>query len=318
MKQFITKSLFHFVVVVAILIGYIRIYDSMVPMRLGPNTKTQITESFSHAKEQAFPVVVLGNSRIYRGINPDQFRMKVFNFAHDDDSYNQMYYKLEQLYARGKIRVLILGVDYFTFSYLSDRRNYVYGGLLGDDYLRDYYADKPSALIPFYYSLDAANQRIENYAGFDRSKLLIRAVVFGPNKDRPQLKNNGQYIYPGKAKESDHVNRDATMLKVQKEYFERIISFCATNHIKLFLVMPPVRKQEMANYTDKITTDFDNYFSSFENAEFLNFANVPGFELNDFTDITHLNADAADRFSKMINDSISLKLDSLSNLSQGE
>src|SRR5688572_9355220 len=113
MKQFITKSLFHFVMVALILIGYMWIDDAVVPKRLGPNTKKQIAQSFSHAKEQAYPIVVLGNSRIYRGINPEMFSVKTFNFAHDDDSYNQMYRKLTWLDS-DSLKVVVMGVDYFT------------------------------------------------------------------------------------------------------------------------------------------------------------------------------------------------------------
>src|SRR5688572_16880619 len=113
MRQFITKSLFHFVMVVLILIAYVWIYDAVVPKWLGPNTKNQIAQSFNHAKANAYPIVVLGNSRIYRGINPELFSIKTFNFAHDDDSYNQMFHKLMWLNS-DSLKVVVMGVDYFT------------------------------------------------------------------------------------------------------------------------------------------------------------------------------------------------------------
>jgi hypothetical protein len=300
MKQFITKSIFHFVMVVLILIAYTWIYDALVPKRLGPNTKNQIAQSFSRVKEHVYPIVVLGNSRIYRGINPEVFDTKTFNFAHDDDSYNQMYHKLKWLDS-DSLKVVVMGVDYFTFSYLSDKRNYAYGPLFGDEYLDDYYSGT-AGTIGFYK--DAVYQRMINYAGFDRTKFLIRALAMGANKARPKLKNNGQYIYPGVAKASDKIERDTTMLPVQKEYFEKIVMYCRDRDIKLVLVMPPTREEERINYTNESITRFENYLSQFKNTTYLNFSESKDYEMKDFSDITHLNEAAADRFSKSLNDSI--------------
>jgi hypothetical protein len=300
MKQFVTKSLIHFVIVVLILIGYTWIYDALVPRRLGPNTKNQIKQSFKHAKGHAYPVVVLGNSRIYRGINPELFSVKTFNFAHDDDSYNQMYHKLKWLDS-DSLKVVVMGVDYFTFSYLSNKRNYAYGPLFGHEYLGDYYRG-PVPMIGFYK--DAIFQRIVNYAGFDRTKFLIRAVALGTNKNRPKLKANGQYIYPGVAKASDKIERDTTMLPVQKDYFEKIVAYCDDRNIKLILVMPPTREEERINYTAKSIIRFENYLSRFKTSTYLNFSESKDYVMKDFSDITHLNEAAADRFSRSLNDSI--------------
>jgi hypothetical protein len=300
MKQFITKSLIHFVMVVLILIGYTWIYDALVPRRLGPNTKNQITQSFTRAKEHAYPVVILGNSRIYRGINPELFSVKAFNFAHDDDSYNQMYHKLKWLNS-DSLKVVVLGVDYFTFSYLSNKRNYAYGPLFGDEYLDDYY-NGPARSVAFYK--DAIHQRMINYAGFDRTKFLIRSLVMGVNKARPRLKNNGQYIYPGVAKASDRIERDTTMLSIQKDYFERIVLYCQERDVRLVFVMPPTRPEERLNYTPESVESFEKYLSQFKNTSYLNFSEAKDYEMKDFSDITHLNEAAADRFSKSLNDSI--------------
>lgn len=300
MRQFITKSLIHFVVVVLILIGYTWIYDAAVPRRLGPNTKNQIAQGFARVKEHDFPVIVLGNSRIYRGINPDVFSVKAFNFAHDDDSYNQMYHKLKWLNS-DSLKLVVMGVDYFTFSYLSDKRNYAYGPLFGEEYLQDYYHG-PFQTIAFYK--DAVYQRMINYAGFDRTKFLVRSLAMGVNKVRPKLKNNGQYIYPGVAKASDKIERDTTMLPIQKNYFEKIVAYCRDRNIKLIFVMPPTRAEERVNYTAESIAAFESYLSQFKNTVYLNFSESKDYEMKDFSDITHLNEAAADRFSKALNDSI--------------
>jgi hypothetical protein len=211
-----------------------------------------------------------------------------------------MYYKLTWLDS-DSLKIVVMGVDYFTFSYLSDKRNYAYGPLFGDEYLKDYYSG-PAGKVKFYS--DAVYQRLINYAGFDRTKFLIRSFVMGANKQRPKLKSNGQYIYPGVAKESDRIVRDTTMLPIQKDYFKRIVAWCNDRNVKLVLVMPPTRKEERTNYTAKSIAAFEKYLSQFENTTYLNFSEAKDYEMKDFSDITHLNEAAADRFSATLNDSI--------------
>lgn len=302
MKLFLIKVFVNALIVASIIYGYSFVYDRLLPIRLGPNTKQQIVNSFHHALGKQYGTLVLGNSRIYRGVNPDHFSLPTYNFAHDNDSYNQMYYKLQRVYEQNKISTLILGVDYFSFSYLSDQRNYVYGELLGNDYLRDYY--NHPVFLPPYYWLDKARQQVDNYMGFDRTKLFMRSVVFGASREKPELKENGQYLYPGKAKAGDSIQRDHSIKDLQKHYFEEIISFCDVRKIKVFLIMPPVRDSELKNYPREVIEEFTKYFTSFQNVTFLDFSQVEEFKLEDYTDITHLNARAADRFTQMVNTGI--------------
>lgn len=77
----------------------------------GPNTAEQIKMSFENSVKVEYDCYFLGNSRVYRGINPDKITsVNSYNFAHNNDSYNQMYYKLLYLLNAGKqIDCLIIG-----------------------------------------------------------------------------------------------------------------------------------------------------------------------------------------------------------------
>ena len=91
---------------------------------------------FRNAEKRPYDMVFMGNSRIYRGLNPDSFTTKSYNFAHDNDSYNQIYYKLLFLTAQNKkIQIVLLGVDYFEYSVFSDSRNYEYSKIFNKSYL---------------------------------------------------------------------------------------------------------------------------------------------------------------------------------------
>jgi hypothetical protein len=257
----------------------------------GPSTKEQIHRSFSNSLSRDYSLLFLGNSRFYRGIDPDCFTIKAYNFSHDDDTYNQIYYKLNFLSDNGKmIKYLVLGVDYFQFSFISDARNHIYGSLLGEDYAKDYNSN---------YII----QEIKYRLGFLKPEKL-QGLEFTEHK--PFIKDNGQYIKFGLPKKNDSIKRSIQRLNIQVKYFEKILDLCNNKHIITFFVIMPIRDNEFANYKKNQICEFNDFLSSFTNESvmLLDFGKDKNFKFQDFSDITHLNADAAERFSFKLNDSI--------------
>jgi hypothetical protein len=269
---------------------------SLLEKRNGPNTQTQIDQSFSLAKQKEFELLILGNSRFYRGINPDLFTTPAFNFSHDNDTYNQLYYKLLYLLSRGKkINYMALSVDYFQFSFVSDTRNYAYADYLGNQYLNDY--PSPPFVNKLYY-------HIENIS-------LKKLLLLKDLDEKPYLKHNGQFIKPGKASKTDKRPSVLKYLPIQLTYFEKILGLCKKHQIKVFLIMMPVRDNEMANYSEQACSEFNKKILSYcqkYDCEYWNFDRNKEFTVEDYTDITHLNAKAADRFTILLNKKITQKL----------
>ena len=139
MRKYILKVSLLGLIAIAIVVLIFHYSDRLAESFYGPNTRSQIEMSFDNALKSKATCWFLGNSRIYR-LNPDVIENgHWYNFAHDNDSYNQMYYKLQYLLNNGcEVDTLVIGTDYFQFSVFSDTRNYVYDGLLGEDYVRDY------------------------------------------------------------------------------------------------------------------------------------------------------------------------------------
>jgi hypothetical protein len=130
-------------------------------------------------------------------------------------------------------------------------------------------------------------------------------------EERPKtthfLKQNGQFVAkPKKAKITDSSNYSIERLAVQTSYFEKILNFCKTKGIQVFIVMPPTRKSALANFKPEQMIEFDDFIVSHtnKNIHFLNFTNTPGYTIDDFTDITHLNELAANRFTRELNTKI--------------
>ncbi|NEN25313.1 hypothetical protein G3O08_17590 [Cryomorpha ignava] len=265
----------------------------VLSIQYGPTTKQEIHQSFKNSLSRDYELLILGNSRLYRGLNPDRFYCQTFNFSHDNDTYNQLYFKLKYVLDNGKVfNKVILGVDYHQFSFKSDTRNYVYGDLLGADYMNDY--PEGNLLL----------QKIDYYLG-NVNPMKLRGLK--RVEDKPFQRENGQFIKPGKAKETNTVERDLTRLDFQVNYFKKIIDLCRANGITVFMVMPPLRENELKAHTPAERELFNSFINDFvDNKQvfYFNYSKNHDFKMTDFTDITHFNEAAANRFSEILSEDI--------------
>lgn len=267
----------------------------------GPNTAKQIDLSFEHAKTTPLDILIAGNSRLYRGIDPDQFNASAFNFAHDHDSYNQIYYKILYLKEHNiSFKTLILGVDYFQFSVFSSKRNYAYAPHLNSNYLSDY----PLEL----YQINP----YENLRGIPMSYLIYKYTVryYSNSPSKPLiLKTNGQFITHGKSQKSypNQKKRNPYRLPLQEKYFLKILDLCVSTQTKIVLTIPPTRPEELNAYSKQTLKEFDLLYTKLQhnyNLSLFNFSNDTTYSYKEYTDATHLNTKGAERYSSALNDSL--------------
>lgn len=293
MKQFILKILLFIFPAFVYSIIAILFMPYFLSLSNGPSTKQQITYSFNNASNLEYELLILGNSRTYRGINPEKLSYTSFNFSHDNDSYNQIYYKLKYLIDVEKdIKYLILGLDYFQFSFKSDTRNYVYADFLDNKYMDDF--EESSVFV----------KKMDYYFSNINPKKILSLY---PKENKPFLRENGQYIKPGFANETDTITRDMNRLDFQIKYFDRILSLCDKKSIKVFIVNLPTRQNELNSYTNNEIDEFDNFIKSYVDNKYvfyLNFSKFEGFTTKDYTDITHFNENAANHFTEILNKKI--------------
>lgn len=301
MIKFVSKAVLLGIIVTILLFSVFTISDKLATKIWGPNTKTQIKDSFHNALTSCATNWILGNSRVYRGLNPDKMSKSWYNFAHDNDSYNQMYYKMEFLLNNNcNIDTLIIGTDYFQFGVFSDTRNYVYDGLLGNEYIKDYNSWRLKEMYGNFKRFLITKQN-----SFNSALLYVNSWLVGDKKKLPYLKTNGQYINDqGNAKINDCTDRDSTMLDIQKRYFEKILVICRNQNIDLYVLMMPVRDNELACYNESYTNTFKDYIerllkdAGYEH-HFIDMSNNTEFkDYKMYTDITHFNSESADRYTK--------------------
>ncbi|MCA9049829.1 MAG: hypothetical protein KDA89_13930 [Planctomycetaceae bacterium] len=255
----------------------------------GPTFETQIDNSFRNAVTQEYDMLFLGNSRIYRGLNPDRFAVPAYNFGNNDDTYNHVYYKLNWLREQGvSFRYLVLGVDFFQFSYMSRHRNQAYSKYFGDEYLADY-TPQPWADLGL------------------KIRLLIRGLnpkyMFMPNDGRTFQRDNGQYVKPGTASPTDTAIRSAKRLPVQVAYFEKVLDDCRRHNVQVFLCMLPVRTEDLNCYRKGETEEFMKFIRGYvrDSVALIDYTYDDNYNIADFTDISHFNEAAAERFSVELN-----------------
>ncbi len=271
------------------------VLPKLIEKEEGPNTKSQIIHSFQNALVRNYNLIILGNSGTYRGINPDIINIPSYNFSHDNDTYNQLYYKLIWLEQKNKkFKYLVLGVDYFQFSFISDTRNYLYSPLFDIRYSEDY--PEQNCWEEFIARTNVFN--------FKRVGYLLN--VFKKKQNLIFQKENGQYIRPPKETKDMKTIVSINRLPIQEKYFKMILDNCSKNEIEVFLCMLPVRKKVLTNYKESEIKEFNDFICSYINngVHFLNYSFQDGWNPEDYTDMIHLNAKAADRFSEQLNDTI--------------
>jgi hypothetical protein len=298
MKKFLKKLVIFILPALIYAILAIVAIPALLALQNGPSTEEQISYSFENAVKRDYELLILGNSRTYRGLDPEAFTYKAYNFSHDNDSFNQIYYKLKYLAANKKdFDYVILGMDYFQFSFISDTRNYVYCDYLGQDYLDDFEINSPFRLKMDY---QLSNINPKKLSSIDINKLFSTAS----GNNEILLRENGQYIRPGKARKSDTIERDINRLDLQENYFKSILEFCRSREIPVVIVMLPVRENELKLYTESHIAEFRSFITTFTDNDkvfYLDYSTNKDYTLADYTDITHLNEKAANRFSKTLN-----------------
>jgi hypothetical protein len=278
---------------------------------MGPATKSQIDSSFKWALTRDYDLLMLGSSKFYRGLNPDSFKIASFNFAHDNDSYNQMYFKLLFLKKHQKtFKYLLLSADYSPFSNISDTRNHLYRKYFDPAYLDDYKPGKTAKRIMMTDINNSFDRFMKIRISMTFPKFIESIPAFITHKipaDIPYLKSNGQYIKPGKSTPELFVLREFTSLKVQEDYFQKILDHCMKEDIMVFLIMPPFLNSDLQLYPEGSILLYEEYFKSIADGKkiwYLDYTLSPEFSEEDFTGLAHLNLIAADRFSVILNNRI--------------
>ena len=305
------KKIFVFIAPIGFVLCLMLVINAFIAKReYGITMENQIKQQFSTIQSHTYDTIILGNSRLYRGINPELLDTDCYNFAFDNDSFLECYYKLKYLASVQRLpNYVILGVDYFEFSFVSAGMQATY----------DLYFDKEyDEILENCQSLSFSNNKVNIDAKINKllNSLFISnyyntlSYIYNryirQDKRISYVSDTGQYcIYPQPtASEGDFLTRSSDIMDEQKVAYQNIITFCKDNNIHLVLVMLPLREIELDCYTDETKAKIDNMFSSDLQIQYINYSKLSEFSISDFMDDTHLNLIGADKFSKILNEDL--------------
>ena len=274
---------------------------------MGPNTASQIDYAFRHlAEEPRMDCVLMGSSRIYRGLNPEKLGGRTFNFAHDGDGFNHVFYKLLYLQRIGKLPPnLVVGIDYFSFATIDPTRRELYRAYFPQQFASDYAAVEPPKERWGQACNDEANAWLDKH--FSQVLPLVFQAAASSGGPQRALSENGQYRVAGDPRRPylrsafQPFRRNSYRTPMMTGYFERFLALCRQSGVRVALVMPPCNIYEQSAYTCRDKLEFWDYVNGrCGGCQVLSFETDRSFGLRDFIDSTHLKNEAADRFSERL------------------
>jgi hypothetical protein len=282
-------------------------------LEFGPSLPERLRLSFEYSTERPYETYAFGNSRIYRGFNPDKLSHPTFNFAFDNDSFNNIYYKLLYLERVGRIpKRVIIGVDYFQFSHFPPTQD-LYAPFLDADFMSDYqeqgfevFGVKVQDFFtpPWNAQFNKWMTLHFSQTALASAKVAVNRLRNKPHVVRYILKSNGQFQADiAMAAENDLITRNPERLSGQEAYFEKILEWCRKHQVETVILLPPLRSAELQNYSPELIQDYTTYFSATaktNNARFVDLSRSAEFKMSDFADATHLTPAGADKFSTLL------------------
>lgn len=261
-------------------------------------------------------ILVLGSSHALKGINPDLFSCKGFNFSNSSQSLDFDAYIYHEFNSHmPSLKAVILEISYFSFFYTlgdspEDWRQYFY---------YHHYGIHPSGL-------DLSDPRAFFYTTL-YTKGFINDLVFGKlecKKEFGDIQSNGWEKTScisdpsaisdqgGQARASLH----KSLMHESRASFilgrlEGLLSRLKQDNIAIYLVTTPVFST-YANHLDpeiiKRNHDIISRLQGKYQVSYFDYASDPRFQKDDFYDNDHLNTRGAEKFSRILEEDFLKKI----------
>lgn len=244
--------------------------------------------------------LIAGDSHMKRALDPSFFDSAI-NISQNAEPYFITYWKLKKLLTiNNTVNTLLLGFSFHNISAFNDRK-------LNDQRWSH-------EMFKRIYPIEELNtlKDIEiDWPGY--YTILIKKMCFYPIKKHGNY--IGEYNNSYKINVSDYNirinthyyynNRNVGISEVAIDFLKSIITLCKKNQIKIVLIATPLHEK----YFKRIPANFKQKFLHLKNKLknndiiILDYSNV-AFDNNAFVSSDHLNARGAQRFTKMVIDSL--------------
>ncbi len=304
-KILITKISIVLLLVILFIEGFRAV--SPIVIKKGLNrllTEEIVDKQFQQSITKKINAIFLGNSRVYRGINPALIKsVTSYNFAHDNDSFVQNYFKLKYVLDNNQnIKYCFVGMDYSTLGVFSDTRNYVYKSKFPPEYMK-YYSKKINIKksINDYYEI-FIRLRVSPFLAATKNFVLNKKATveyefskYGQNKD-----------YHVSHSQHEKSTSDFIIYKDNLALLQRMIKLCEDSNTKFVFIHMPNSETETNKRRKNLV---DKHFSMIK--EFVDNNNVYSIDLryefledDCYSDFVHLKASCADSLSRLLDSKI--------------
>lgn len=283
---------------------------------------SRVTTSYSLKRAQLeaqapdIQVLVLGGSFSLRGINPEYFSMKGYNVANVQQSlYYDSKITLKYLNKMPSLKVVLIAVSYNSLWWQ------VYGS---DASFRDYYyADYWRIRYPAIHWWDInIYSKILHYGNYTAFKLALHGfnvdLVKGYHdngwavkmRESPGLNDSlGKALINSYKADFKKANLDSNM-----NYLRDLISTLNKRGVQPVIFCPPVSEHSYKFMNSNRVKTMDSAIAVLCNeyrCKWYDYTKDSRFSNSDFRDVGHLNVEGAAKFSKILNNEILEKYDTL-------
>lgn len=307
MRKFLIKTLVFLLLLPVVWIAGVCAYGSIAPALLQKNLKTTAMGGrYLHTRLQEADTVknadllILGSSHACRGFDPrvfSKYGIKIFNLGSDAQTPIQTDYLVGRYIDKIKVKAVIYEVYYEPFE-----RDGLESAL---DVYRSVNKIDPELLEMAFIINKVKSYNTIIYSFFN---LNVLGTKTPPDKKDPLNKYiPGGYIETLVPQDTAQINRvfaseNAVFDNKQKMAFERTMKRLREKNIKVILVQTPIMKKVFASVANK--DEIDKFFLSFGTKYYFNFNRSVTFDNNYYSDSHHLNQEGAERFDKMMIDTL--------------
>ncbi|WP_417874410.1 hypothetical protein [Xanthomarina gelatinilytica] len=273
--------------------------------RTVPNNYTYKHEQISNNKDD-IEVLVLGDSHTFFGINPEWLSLKTYNLS----NVSQTIYFDKLLFEKHidhlpHLKYLIISVEYTTLSQADNTQ---------EDIWRKYFycaqMDLEVPLITWYnpkkYSLALArkfDKTWNSYLDYKREGSLIGCDENGWGNTYLSTVDSLEMTYLAKVVAKKH--EDGSLdFNLNTERIQNLIDLCKQKNIQVLLVNMPVNPEYLSHLNPekllKIDNTCDDLAKTNPNVTRVDLSRDSRFQLQDFHDADHLNAQGAKKCSLLI------------------
>lgn len=309
MKKFIQKTTLFVFPILLILIG-VEFY-----IRKSPNTFITIASYFEQNKEKT-EVLILGSSHNQCALNPKFFKLKTVNLSYGSQDIQLdsalFFHNVKQM---KHLKKVILELDYHSLDTQREKDYYRYS------WYSLYYNIEIQPINYFNkFSLYLSNPKLfqkiisERYSSNYTSPIINKfGFIEGDFSDEfTEMKYDSVKIEKSAKKRLEFRHKEISDVNFKKnsQRIIAIIKYCKQNNIELYFFSTPVYKtyidNELVLKKRRVDKFIQNIIFTYK-VPYFNFEKNCQFNLRDFSNDDHLNANGAEKYSKIVDSIINLK-----------